>query len=375
MKILFIITRADTIGGAQVHVRDLAQFLVKQNHQVLVVTGVKGIYNEALNRAGIKSIACDHLANQADIFRDWQALSFMVKLICDWQPDLVSTHSSKAGIFGRLASKIASTPCLFTAHGWAFTEGVPQPKRFIYKTIEKLSESLADKIICVSEHDRNLAMQAGMNPQRVVTVHNGMPDIPSSLRSSQADSKLVKVLMVARFDKQKDHPTLIKAFQGINGAELHLVGDGAYLEDSKTLVKDLGIDKKVKFWGFRDNIAEIMAQSDIFTLISHWEGLPRTIIEAMRAGLPIVASAVGGVTELVIEQTTGYCIPRGNIDLLRDRLRRLINDHHLRQTMGNKARERYEQEFTFNHMLQQTTQIYHEVLHQKNNYKEIKMQN
>ena len=362
MRILFIITRADTVGGAQVHVRDLASALIRQGHEVLVVTGVSGPYNIALDSWGVHSLSCKVLQQQIDPVRDWQAFSFLMQTIRQFQPDLVSTHSSKAGILGRLACRVTNTPCIFTAHGWAFTGGVPEPSRTIYRQLERLAEPLADRIICVSEQDRLLGIKAGMKPDRLLTVHNGMPDIPPELKANPADPNPVRIVMIARFDKQKDHLTLLQAFQSLLDAQLDLVGDGPKLEETKATVDKLGIGDRVNFLGYCNNVAKILAQAHIFTLISNWEGFPRTIIEAMRAGLPVVASNVGGVTEALKDGVTGYCVPRGDVTSLRDRLSKLVSDAKLRRKMGCAGRQCYEVEFTFQRMFEQTFRVYEDVL-------------
>jgi glycosyltransferase involved in cell wall biosynthesis len=362
MKILFPIARADTIAGAQVHVRDLAVALQQDGHQVLVVTGREGIYNLALDEANIKSIACDTLMPQISPLKDGASLKFLLEVIKNFQPDLIAAHSSKTGILGRLAAKITNTPCVFTAHGWSFTAGVPEPNRTIYRIIETLTAPLTNKIICVSECDRNIALKSGINPQILSTIHNGMKDIPESLKANPGERNPVNIVMVARFDRQKDHKTLIEAFKDLTEARLILVGDGPNLESIKALVASLGIDRRVQFLGFRNDIPEILARSQIFALISNWEGLPCTIIEAMRAGLPVVASAVGGVAESIVDGETGYLITSNNPDILRQKLANLIYNHTLRQTMGDRGRQKYQAEFTFDRMYTETLELYRQAI-------------
>ncbi|MGK7887248.1 MAG: glycosyltransferase family 4 protein [Crocosphaera sp.] len=365
MKILFIITRADTVGGAQVHVRDLAKALITANHKVLIVTGEKGIYTNNLQEIDINFISCASLQRSINPLKDIKALKELIKVIEKFQPDLISTHSSKAGILGRLAAKITDKPCIFTAHGWAFTGGVPEPNRTIYKVLEKIVEPLADKIICVSENDRSLGMKIGMSPDRLIKIHNGMPDIYQNLIADTTISNTVKIVMIARFDKQKDHITLFKAFQDIPNAELELVGDGPYLEKMKELAINLGIIDKIKFLGYRSDIPQILAQAQIFTLISNWEGFPRTTVEAMRAELPVIVSDVGGASEAVIEGVTGYSIAQGGVDSLHQKLLTLVSDSNLRKKMGEQARKRYQDYFTFQKMFEQTLKVYEQVLHMR----------
>lgn len=361
MNILFVITRADAIGGAQVHVKDLAIALQQDQHKVLVLTGESGVYNQDLKEAGIESIACDSLQRKINPIGDGKSLRYMLYIIDLFKPDVIAAHSSKAGILGRLAGRMSQVPCVFTAHGWSFTPGIAEPNRTIYRWLEKLIVPLASKVICVSEFDRQIGLQANLNPQKLLTIHNGMKDIETQLKAKPAQGKPVKIAMVARFDRQKDHLTLVKAFKDLN-AELILVGDGPNFDKIKQQVEQLGISDQVSFLGFRQDIAEILAQVHIYALISNWEGLPCTIIEAMRAGLPVVASDVGGIKEIVIDQQTGYIIPRGDIQTLRQKLNYLINNEQARISMGIMGRQKYESQLTFKHMYDKTLSAYSEVI-------------
>lgn len=217
----------------------------------------------------------------------------------------------------------------------------------------------------MSENDRSLGMKIGMSPDRLIKIHNGMPDIYQNLIADTTISNTVKIVMIARFDKQKDHITLFKAFQDIPNAELELVGDGPYLEKMKELAINLGIIDKIKFLGYRSDIPQILAQAQIFTLISNWEGFPRTTVEAMRAELPVIVSDVGGASEAVIEGVTGYSIAQGGVDSLHQKLLTLVSDSNLRKKMGEQARKRYQDYFTFQKMFEQTLKVYEQVLHMR----------
>jgi glycosyltransferase involved in cell wall biosynthesis len=368
MNILFIITRADAIGGAQVHVKDLAVSLQKDQHKVLILTGESGIYNEHLKQAGIESIACDSLKRSVNPIMDGKSLRYILYIIEQFKPDLIAAHSSKTGILARLASQLTQVPCVFTAHGWSFTTGIPEPNRTIYRWVEKLTASLADKIICVSEYDRQIGLAAGMSSEKLLTIHNGMKDVAVEFKANPTKAKPIKVAMVARFDRQKDHATLIEAFRDLNG-ELMLIGDGPGLEQIKQRVEQLGMSDRVSFLGFRQDIAEILAQVQIYALISNWEGLPCTIIEAMRAGLPVVASDVGGVSEIVLNGQTGYLIPRGDVQTLRQKLSYLLSNEQARISMGIMARQKYESQLTFQQMYDKTLLTYQAAIAQKSQTK------
>lgn len=361
MRLILLVTRADTIAGNQVHILELAKILQIHGHEILVVTGAPGPFTATLQQLKIPTLACNSLQRAINPLRDWQALIELRQIIKNFQPDMVAAHSSKAGILGRLACKLNSVPCVFTVHGWAFTEGVAQPSRTMYQLLERLLEPLAHQIICVSEYDRSMGLRVGMNAQRLITIHNGMSDIPDSLRANVGGGSPVRILMIARFAAQKDYRTLLKACQPIAGIQLDLVGDGPQLDEMKDVATNLGMNDRVNFLGFRQDIAQILAQAHIFTLVSNWEGFPLTTLEAMRAGLPVVVSDVGGSAEAVTEGETGYCIPRGDVMTLRNRLSELVADANLRLKMGQAARQRYESEFTVENMFQQTLAAYEKV--------------
>lgn len=363
MKVLFVITRTDTVGGAQGHVRDLARQLQQSGHQVQVITGPQGIFSEALEAAGITTVACPALGNTLNPLTDLQALSQLHSVIQQFTPDLVSLHSSKAGLLGRLLCRYLKLPCTFTAHGWAFTPGVPQPQRTLYRWLETWTASLADRIICVSDYDRHLGLQAQINAATLVTIHNGIPDHPA--RACPAAGDPVRIIMVARFDRQKDHLTVLQAIAELPTAHLDLVGDGPDLPLIQQYIEQYHLSDRTRFWGFRSDVAELLAQAQIFTLMSHWEGFPLATLEAMRAGLPVVVGQVGGTAEAVVEGVTGYCVPPQDAVTLRDRLRHLIQHPELRQQMGQAGRQHYEAAFTFEQMYQQTLAVYQQVVAQQ----------
>lgn len=364
MKIAYIVTRADPIGGAQIHVRDLAAAVRAHGHSATVITSGQGPFVDELRALNIPVVLLQHLAVPIGPVRDLRALREVRATLRDLRPDVVATHSSKAGILGRLAGRSLRIPVVFTAHGWAFTSGIPPLQATMYRHIERFVGPLARKIITVSEFDRRLALDARiLADERIVTVHNGMPDVPPSLMADPARQP-VRFVMVARFGAQKDHPTLFRALAGLKEHqwELDVIGDGPLRTDTESLAATLGIADRVNFLGQRMDVAELLSRAQISLLVTNWEGFPLSILEAMRAGLPVVASSVGGVEESVRDGETGYLVPRGGVELLRDRIGRLLADSALRVRLGASGRTRYEQQFTLEHSVTKTLAVYREVL-------------
>jgi len=357
LNILYVITRGDSIGGAQTHLLDFARGHVAARHQMTTVIGTRGPLFDELTALGVPTIELPSLKKEIHPLADARAIRDLVRVIKRVQPDVVSCHSSKSGIVGRIAARICKVPCVFTAHGWAFTEGVPQPGRFLYRWIERSLAPLAARIICVSEHDRQLALAAGIDPRRLVTVHNCMPDIPPDLRAQPRQDGPLRLTMVARFDLQKDHSTLLQAVAQVEDVHVNLVGSGPTMEIHRLLARHLGIERRVSFLGTRRDVAQILAASDAFALISNWEGFPRSTLEAMRAGLPVIVSDVGGAAEAVEPGITGFVVPPGDVAAVAHAIHQLARDEDLRLRMSKAARKRYQDEFTFDRMYHETVDV------------------
>lgn len=172
------------------------------------------------------------------------------------------------------------------------------------------------------------------------------------------------MVMVARFEPQKDQATLLRALGGLRDQawELDLIGEGPLMPEMKALAASLGLAERVRFLGQRTDVHHLLAQAQISLLVTNWEGLPLSILEAMRAGLPVIASDVGGVAEMIEDGGTGYLVPRGGIELVSERIARLLRDPDLRSRLGASGRSRYESQFTLEHSVGRTLEVYRSVL-------------
>lgn len=363
MRVLQVITRGDDIGGAQAHVRELAHGLQRLGIEVLVAAGGDGPFGDLIRHRGLPYHSLRHMTRAIHPLKDPLALRELILLTRSFRPDLVAAHSSKAGWLARLAGRLTHTPTCFTVHGWAFSEGVPQPWRSVYQTVEHLAAPLADRLITVSDYDRALALRSAVGrPEQLVTIYNGVSDVPTPQVAPRAGP--LTILMVARFAVPKDHSTLLRAAALLPGGDwrLQFAGDGPLQRAAEALARELGVAQRVQFLGERSDVPALLAAADLFVLASRWEGLPICIIEAMRAGLPVIASDVGGVRELVAAGETGLLIPPGDPQTLAAALQRLIQNPELRQEMGSRGRQRFACEFTAEVMVKQTLQVYEQVL-------------
>lgn len=365
IRISYLITRSDTVGGAHVHLLDLACRAQANGHTVEVLVGGRGLYAELLRDKGLKVVNLRYLVRPIRPHLDTLAVLECWRAFKRFKPDIVHVHSTKAGLVGRIAAKLAGLPVVFTAHGWAFTEGIAEKSRKLAELLEKCAAHFSDAIICVSEYDRQLALRMGVGNALLLTrIHNGVPEISADQRSIHQSAGPPRIICVARLDAQKDHWLLLDALAIAKDLPwvLELIGDGPLTQAVKQKTRDLGLADRVKFSGLCNDVPLRLAASDVFVLASGWEGLPLSILEAMRAGLPVVASDVGGVSESVTDDVTGFLVPKGDKETFADRLMRLLDNAALRRQMGLAGRAAYEREFSFEVMYQRTEQVYEEVL-------------
>lgn len=364
MKIVYVLTQSDVLGGASFHVLDIAGAAQRVGHDVVILAGGHGVFHERARKMGLASKALDHLVREISPVTDARGILELRRHLKALGPDLVHVHSSKAGVSGRLAAKSLGIPAIFTAHGWAFTEGVSPRRRRVYRFIERCMARISSKIITVSEYDRRLALASGVAGEDMVqTIHNGIPALSGAPGKPMSDDAAVRLIMVARFHEPKDHQTLLKALNHVQTAawRLELVGDGPLLMPARALSEALGLDDRVSFSGACDDVPERLAAADLFVLVSDWEGLPLSILEAMRAGLPVIASNVGGVSEALVDGETGFLVERKSVDQLADAISQLVASRALRERMGEHGKQRYARHFSVEQMVGQTLSLYREV--------------
>ena len=356
MKLLLIITRGE-LGGGQRHVVDLLAGL-KQEYDVEVATGEDGYLVESARALGVPVHLIPHLVMPISPFQDMRGLLELSRLIAKVRPDLVHAHTSKAGVLGRAAARMNGVPCLFTAHTWCFAEGTAWKWKAIGIPLEKLAARWSGAIINVSEANRQLALKNRIAPaDKLITIHNGIPD--TTHRAVPGSPGIPTIVMIARFAPQKAQADLLRAVHGVEEPlRVIFIGDGPTRSAHEELASQLGIRDRVDFLGVRRDIEELLASAHIFALPSHWEGFPLTILEGMRSGLPVLASNVGGVSEAIMHGQTGFLVPAGSISDFRSRLRHLVADPALRESLGAAGRARYEAEFTVGAMLRKTAAVY-----------------
>ncbi len=363
MKILYLITKSE-IGGAQTHVAQLVNFFVENNHEVAVMSMPGGWLENETKNSGAKFFSNNYFSNNLNPIRFFLAIKIVQKLVGEFKPDLVACHSTAAGFIGRIAIW-NSIPTIYTAHGWSFEPGTPFWRRFPAVIVEKMAAHFCKKIICVSKYTRDMGLRYKIAEQgKMVMVYNG---VENPITAGVKVNNRIKIISVGRLSKQKNPELLIKVTTNlpndlINRIEVLLVGNGPKLGMVHKLVEqNKSLLIRVLPSATRDDIKKLLQKSDIFVLSTNWEGLPYSILEAMSVGLPVIATDVGGISELV-DSSCGFLIKRDDGLALQRALSSLIMDNNLRFKMGENAKKIIKNRFSINQMLLETEKVYNTVL-------------
>jgi glycosyltransferase involved in cell wall biosynthesis len=279
------------------------------------------------------------------------------------RPEIVHASSSKAGVLGRLAAVLAGVPIrVFTVHGWAFTayRGI---LAYLYRRAEQSVRPFTTATICVSEGERAAGIAAGTcDPRRTLVIHTGI-DVASRPLARPDVGATPQIVSVGRLQTPKDPLSFLRALALVRGPfSASLLGDGPDRPAVERELERLGLGGRVTLQGTRGDVPEVLASSHVFVLSSHSEALPVSLLEAMAAGLPVVATRVGGVPELVVDGETGLLVPEGDPPGLAAALQRMVDDPALRARLGAAGRARVERHFRLDTFVEAHLALYRRVL-------------
>ncbi|MGH3372045.1 MAG: glycosyltransferase family 4 protein, partial [Nocardioidaceae bacterium] len=333
------------------------------------------LFEEAA-RLGVRVVTVPNLHRAVRPLADLRAVVGLVRLFKRERPDIVHTHSSKAGLVGRLAARLAGVPAIaHTVHGWSFHDEMPRLVRRAVVVTERLAARWTSLIVVVGERDAEIGRVERIGHQASyalirsgieVAAYSTSPEARAKARSAFGIPEGVPLVgTVTRLSRQKDPTTLLTAVRLVVDVrpDVHcvIVGDGPLRSEVEAHVRELGLRSQVTLLGARDDVAALLPGFDAFVLSSRWEGLPRVVIEAMAAGVPVVATDVGGVAEAVDDGTSGLLVPVGDEHALAQAVLRVIGDPVLAADMGRAAETRVG-EFDTSVMIDRLDRAYRELL-------------
>ncbi|MHB0978230.1 MAG: glycosyltransferase family 4 protein [Minisyncoccota bacterium] len=369
MKILYGITKSN-FGGAQRYVFDMAVGAKKAGHEVAVLCGLPaqagghGTLIEKLNEENIRIIPLDTMERDISLSKEISSFFQIIKVLDEEDPDVFHINSSKMGGLGGVAGRIAHVKkIVFTAHGWAFNEPRPVWQKIIIKFFVWLTLLFSHKIICVSEKTRRDVSSWPFIKKKLKVIYNGLEKFGLTPRTDETFT----VGTIAELHKIKGLDILLTAWskfiknlpaQAGHSAKLIIIGGGEERENLQNMANNLGISDNVIFKGFVDNARSLLSTFDIFVLPSRSEAMPYAPLEAGLAGLPVIATSVGGIPEIIENNVSGILIERENSEELLSALIKLYEDANLRKSLGENLKKKVETEFSLDKMVRETLELY-----------------
>jgi len=381
-NLLFVITKLE-LGGAQKQLLSLIENLDKRRYNLFLFSAKKGLLvDEALSINKLSFHGSRFLERPVNIFKDLLALIELVSFIKKNKISIVHTHSSKAGILGRLAAGIAKVPAIIhTVHGWSFHEYQAKILNSFYLLLEKICAGFTDKIIVVSSFDKNKGLSNSIGTKgQYITIRYGINSEDFSKKSEEnelkkefgLDKKQSLVGMVACLKPQKSPLDFVNLASGLvkdfPGCKFILVGDGVLSKAVRTLIKKLGLEEKIILAGWRRDVVRVLSALDVLVLTSLWEGLPICVLESMAAGTAVVATDTGGIREAVSDGKNGYLVKAGDVISMKNRVKELLEDLEKRAEFIRASKKIIDSgEFSLSNMVQNTQDLYSGLLLKENN--------
>lgn len=377
--ICHVITKLE-LGGAQEVAMRVVSSLDRRRFRPVLLAGPGGLLTEEAHALeGVDVRVIPSLVREVSPLQDLRALWELVATFRRLRPKIVHTHSSKAGILGRLAAWLAGVPCiLHTIHGYGVTPAQPLWLQHLVIKLEWLVGRVTTHWIAVSQADRRQGLEWELfSASKVSVVRPGIDPTPFAARIEQAERDRLRAALgvgpdhllvgtVSCLKPQKSPEDFIRVAalvcQRMPAAKCALVGDGALRPQIEAMIQAHGLQDRVMLLGWRRDVASLLKAFDVFVLTSQWEGLPCAILEARASRIPIVATRVGGSAEAIIEGIQGTLCPAGDVKAIAGRVCQILGDERLRADLRNGTQELPE-EFTIQETVKQYQSLYTYLLH------------
>jgi glycosyltransferase involved in cell wall biosynthesis len=373
IKIIFVITGTG-VGGAEKMLYHTIKGINPERYSAkLCSLKKKGEFACRLEEEGLEVYSLNMrdettLAGWLDSLR---ALVLLVRYFMRERPTIVHSFLFRANILARIAGYLTGVPVIISS------VRVMGGEQKWHHFIDRVTAFMADHVVAVSDGVKVHVMRNAPLPEhKVSTIYNGVVvgnnasfDASALMNDIglMADERIL--LTAGRLHRQKGYDLLLQALSVVQksfpGVKMLILGEGEEEKSLKKLAHSLELSEKVLFLGLRSDVDRLMQCSDIFVLSSRWEGFPNVLLEAMAAGKPVVATAVGGVQELVVDEVTGMLVPPQDETALADAIMLLLSDKERALAMGAAGRERVLQHFSMDSMLSKTEALYHELLARK----------
>lgn len=372
-RILHLITRLD-LGGAQQNTLFCTAHHDRERFEVELIAGRGGLLDDDASRIdGARVQIVSWLRHAVTPTQDLGALIRLRNYLKSRRIDLIHTHSSKAGIIGRWAAHLAGVPrVVHTVHGWSFNDTQPPARRRAYINLERSAAKVSDRLIVVASRNKEQGLTLGIgDAAKYELLHSGIDTAefahPTVAREQvredlgfEPDQFVVGSLSCLKPQKAPLDFVRAAAAAHLENPRLRffLAGDGELRPAVEALIGELGLEGVVRVLGWRRDAVDLLHAMDLFLLTSRFEGLPRAVLQAMGAGVPVVATAVDGTPEIVEHERTGLLVPAGRPDDAAAAIVRLAGDSALRSRCIEAARKRLNASFDIRVMVRRLDRLY-----------------
>lgn len=371
MKILHVVGDSK-FGGGSVIIMGLAEKAVELGWEVNVLTS-DAQYINILNSKNINTINSNFIRRSIHPIHDSLGVYQLYRFLRKNHYDIVHTHTSKGGFIGRLAARMAGVPVVIhTAHGFAFHEETVKPVLYFFSQLERLAAYWADVVVTVSNFHRQWALKLKIgNEKKVKAIPNGINPARVMLRKDcdQVRKELgvqtdeIVIMVLGRLAKQKGLEDLLESVpqilqQSASKFRILLVGEGPLEAELEQLTQQLNISEYILFLGFRDDIGDLLAATDIVVLPTLREGLSIALLEAMSAAKPVITTTIGSNKEVIVDGISGLLVPPKCPDRIAEAIVNLMENDQLRKSLGSEAKKKFEQYYTEDRMLQSYMELY-----------------
>jgi glycosyltransferase involved in cell wall biosynthesis len=367
MKILHI--TQGTIGGTLEYLKLLLPKLQEKSMDIEVICPEYGPMSKELKKLEILAYNIN-MEREISLKNDFKSILELRRYIKKSNCDIIHLHSTKAGALGRLANVFLGKKCIYTPHGWAFNMKVGRKKRKAYLLIEKVLSFFCDYVVSISKAEEESALtNKVITPQKSKLITNGI-DIEkyenSKNKLTKSDLKIgndkTVIGMVCRLSEQKNPLLFVEIASEIikGGLNAHFIfiGDGELRTCVESKIMELGLNEYFNITGWVDDVKDYLGIIDVGVLTSNWEGFGLVLAEYMAAKIPVVASAVDGIKNVVVHNETGFLVEAGNKKDFVNAILTLLSNQRIKEDFVRNAYKRVEKEFNIERVVEEHLELY-----------------
>ena len=369
VKVLYVVEPA--IGGVERYVETLLKYT--DHNQVENILICSQNYDEAKMKKIADKVILIRMKHEINAYADFKAIRAIHHYIKQIKPDIIYAHSSKAGALARIADLGIKNKVIYNPHGWAFNMQQSTKKKEMYKWVEKILAHFCDKIVCISDAERESALREKIcKPSKLQVIYNGIDleeiekTTPMSRDKLGIPEDAFVVGMVGRISKQKAPDTFVKAAklikEKIPNAFFLMVGDGELRDQVESLINQYDLGSSFLITGWVDNPTSYMKIMDVGMLLSRWEGFGLVLPEYMACGVPIIATNVDGIPNIVKNGVNGMLVDKNDYHEAADAVDGLFEQPDLTSSLVKTADNIVKTKFDGKRVAQNSEQLYKELI-------------